>query len=82
MNNHLHVELRIIIINRVIPLAQLKGIADSQGPALQKSGAEKVAAEAETVLVQIGLKNSFGETAISSQDEGFGVTDDDIQSVE
>lgn len=44
----------------VIPLAQPKGIADSQGQALQKSRVEEATAEAETVLVQIGLKVFFG----------------------
>ena len=66
----------------VIPLAQPNGIADSQGQTLQKSGAEEATAEAETVLVQIGLKAFLGQTVISSQDKGFGVADDDVQPVE
>lgn len=37
-----------------------------------------VAAKAETVLVQIGLKVYFGQPVISSQDESFGVADDDV----
>ena len=66
----------------VIPLVQLNRIANSQGQALQKSRSEIAAAKAETVLVQIGLKIFFGQTVISSQDEGFGVADDDVQPVE
>lgn len=43
----------------VIPLVQPNGIANSQGQAIQESGAEMEAAKTETVLVQIGLKVFF-----------------------
>lgn len=66
--------------NVVIPLGQPNGIANSQGQALQKNGAEMAAVNAEKVLVQIGLKAFFGQTVKSSQDEGFA--GDDVQPVE
>ena len=40
-----------------------------------------MAAEAERVLIQIGLKIFLGQTMVSAQNKSLGVADDDVQPV-
>ena len=66
----------------VIPLIQPERRGNSQGQAVQKSGAERAATKTKAELVQIGLQVIFWQAMIGTQNECFGVADHDVQPVQ
>ena len=64
--------------NVVIPLAQPNRCANGNGQPLKQAGTKGTAAEAETVLIQIGLEIIFGQTVVSTQNKCLRVADGDV----
>ena len=71
-----------VFVNVVIPLAQTNRSTNGNNQTFNQRRAKTAAAEAERILIQIGLEVFLGQVMIGAQDKCLGVADDDVQPVE